>query len=77
MDDDFVLFIEPSFSDYLPKGTLPQLSLTSTMKGFNLTISLLSLLILFSSVDFKHKIIQYNWRGLKPNYNVVSLLISE
>ena len=56
---------------------MPQLSLTSTMKSFNLTIILLSLLILFSSLDFKHKIIQYNLRGLKPNYNVVSLLIAE
>ena len=28
-------------------------------------------------MDFKHKIIQWNCRGLKPNYNKVSLLISE
>ena len=28
-------------------------------------------------MDFKHKIIQWNWRGLKPNYNEVFLLISE
>ena len=28
-------------------------------------------------MDFKHKIIQWNSRGLKPNYNEVSLLISE
>ena len=28
-------------------------------------------------MDFKHKIIQWNCRGLKPNYNEVSLLISE
>ena len=28
-------------------------------------------------MDFKHKIIQWNWRGLKPNYNEVSILISE
>ena len=27
-------------------------------------------------MDFKHKIIQWNCRGLKPNYNEVSLLIS-
>ena len=47
------------------------------MEGFNLTIILLPLLILFSSTDFKHKIIQWNCRGLKPNYNEVSLLISE
>ena len=47
------------------------------MEGFNLTIILFSLLILFSSMDFKHKIIQWNCRGLKPNYNEVSLLISE
>ena len=47
------------------------------MEGFNLTIILSSLLILFSSMDFKHKIIQWNCRGLKPNYNEVSLLISE
>ena len=47
------------------------------MECFNLTIILLSLLILFSSMDFKHKIIQWNCRGLKPNYNEVSLLISE
>ena len=47
------------------------------MEGFNLTIILLPLLILFSSLDFKHKIIQWNCRGLKPNYNEVSLLISE
>ena len=48
-----------------------------TMEGFNLTIILFSLLILFSSMDFKHKIIQWNCRVLKPNYNEVSLLISE
>ena len=47
------------------------------MEGFNLTIILVPLLILFSSMDFKHKIIQWNCRGLKPNYNEVSLLISE
>ena len=47
------------------------------MEGFNLTIILVLLLILFSSMDFKHKIIQWNCRGLKPNYNEVSLLISE
>ena len=28
-------------------------------------------------MDFKHKIIQWNCRGLKPNYNEVSLLIFE
>ena len=28
-------------------------------------------------MDFKHKIIQWNCPGLKPNYNEVSLLISE
>ena len=47
------------------------------MEGFNLTIILVLLLILFSSMDFKHTIIQWNCRGLKPNYNEVSLLISE
>ena len=47
------------------------------MEGVNLTIILVLLLILFSSMDFKHKIIQWNCRGLKPNYNEVSLLISE
>ena len=47
------------------------------MEGFNLTIILVLLLILFSSMDFKHKVIQWNCRGLKPNYNEVSLLISE
>ena len=47
------------------------------MEGFNLTIILVPLLILFSSMDFKHKIIQWNCRGLKLNYNEVSLLISE
>ena len=47
------------------------------MEGFNLIIILLPLLSLFSSMDFKHKIIQWNCRGLKPNYNEVSLLISE
>ena len=45
------------------------------MEGFNLTIILVLLLILFSSMDFKHKIIQWNCRGLKPNYNEVSLLL--
>ena len=34
------------------------------MEGFNLTIILVLLLILFSSMDFKHKIIQWNCRGL-------------
>ena len=47
------------------------------MEGFNLTIILLPLLILFSIMDFKHKIMQWNCRGLKPNYNEVSLLKSE
>ena len=47
------------------------------MEGVNLTIILVPLLILFSSMDFKHKIIQWNCRGLKPNFNEVSLLISE
>ena len=47
------------------------------MEGFDLTIILVLLLILFSSMDFKHKIIQWNCRVLKPNYNEVSLLISE
>ena len=47
------------------------------MEGVNLTIILVSLLILFSRMDFKHKIIQWNCRGLKPNFNEVSLLISE
>ena len=28
-------------------------------------------------MDFKHKIIQWNCPGLKPNYNEVSLLISK
>ena len=28
-------------------------------------------------MDFKHKIIQWKCRGMKPNYNEVSLLISE
>ena len=38
---------------------------------------IISLLILFSSMDFKHKIVQWNCRGLKPNYNEVLLLLSE
>ena len=45
------------------------------MEGFNLTINLLPLLILFSSRAFKHKILQWNCQGLKPNYN--GALISE
>ena len=77
MEDDSVVFTEPSTSDHLPKGTLPQLLLNLIAKVFNPTIILLSLLILVSSMDFKHKIIQWNCRGLKPNYNVVLLLISE
>ena len=28
-------------------------------------------------MDFKHVIIQWNCPGLKPNYNEISLLISE
>ena len=32
---------------------------------------------LISSMAFKHKIIQWNCQGLKPNYNEASLLISE
>ena len=47
------------------------------MEGFNLTIILFSLLILFSSMDFKHKIIQWNCQSFKPYYNEASLLISE
>ena len=77
MEDDSVVFTEPSSSDHLPKGTLSRLPITQIMEGFNLTIILLPLLILFSSMDFKHKIIQWNCQGLKPNYNEVSLLISE
>ena len=46
------------------------------MEGVNLTIILVPLLILLS-MDFKHKIIKWNCRGLKPIYNEVSLLISE
>ena len=67
MEDDSVVFTEPSFSDHLPKGTLSQLPLTEILEGFNLTIILLPLLILFSSMEFKQKIIQWNCRGLKPN----------
>ena len=47
------------------------------MEGVNQTIILVPLLLLFLSMDFKHKIIQWNCRGLKPNYNEVFLLISE
>ena len=47
------------------------------MGGFNLTIILFPLLILFLSMDFKHKIIQWNCPDLKSYYNEVSLLISE
>ena len=47
------------------------------MEGFNLTIISFPLLILILSMDFKHKIIQCNHQGLKPNYNEVFLLISE
>ena len=47
------------------------------MEGFNLTIIVVALLIFISSMDFKHKIIQWNCQGLKPNYNEISLLISE
>ena len=36
----------------------------------------MAIFILFSSIYFKHKIIQWNCQGLKPNYNEVSLLIS-
>ena len=42
------------------------------MEDFNLTNILVPLLILFSSMDFKNKIIQWNCRGYE-----VSLLISE
>ena len=77
MDDDSVVFTEPSSSDHLLKGTLSRLLLTYIMEGFNLSIILLPLLILFTCMDFKHKIIQWNCRGLKPYYNEVSLLISE
>ena len=45
------------------------------MEGFNLKIILVPLL--FSSMNFKHKIIQWNCLGLKPNYNEAFLLISE
>ena len=71
MEDNSVVFTEPSSSDHLLIGTLSRLPITSIMEGFNLTIILLPLLILFSSMDFKHKIIQWNCRGLKPNYNEV------
>ena len=67
MDDDSVVFTEPFSSDHLLKGTLSRLPLTLIMEGFNLSIILLPLLILFTSMDFKHKIIQWNCRGLKPN----------
>ena len=42
-----------------------------------LTIILFPPIILFSRMDFKNEIIQWNCRGLKPNYNDVSLLFSE
>ena len=76
MEEYSVVFMD-SFSNHLPKGTLSRLLITYIMEGFNTTIILVSLLILFSSMDFKHKISQWNCRGLKPNYNEVSLLISE
>ena len=77
MEDDSEVFTDSSSSDHLPKGTLSRLPTTKTMEGVNLTIILVSLLILFSSMDVKHKIIQWNCRGLKPNFDEVSLLISE
>ena len=70
MEEESVVFTDSSSSDHLPKGTLPRLpTCNQIMEGFNLTIILVLLLILFSSMDLKHKII--------PNYNEVSLLISE
>ena len=45
------------------------------MEGFNLTIILVPLLIFFLSMDFKHKIIQWNCRGLKPNYNEIYICL--
>ena len=56
MEDDSVVFSDSSSSDHLPKGTLSRLPTTLTMEGVNLTIILVPLLILFSSMDFKHKI---------------------
>ena len=58
MDDDSVVFTEPSSSDHLSKGTLSQLPLSLIKEGFNLTIILLHHLILSSRMDFKHEIIQ-------------------
>ena len=75
MENDSVLFTDSSSSDHLPKGTLSRLSISLTIEGVNLTIILVPLLILFSSMDFKHKIIQWNCRGLIPNYNEVSLFV--
>ena len=77
MEEDTVIFTDSFSNDHLPKGTLSRLPIIWMMEGFNLTIILISLLILLSSMDFKHKIIQWNCRGLKPNYNEVPLLISE
>ena len=47
------------------------------MECFNLTIIVLPLLILFSNRIFKHIIIQWYCGDLKPNYDEISLLISE
>ena len=47
------------------------------MEGFNLTIILLPILILFSSMDFKYKNKQWNCQVLQPKYNDISLMISE
>ena len=58
MEDDSVVFTDSSSSDHLPKGTLSRLPTTQTMEGVNLAVILVPLLILFSSMDFKHKIIQ-------------------
>ena len=46
------------------------------MEGFNLTIILLPPLILFSSMDFKHKIIQWNCRGLTLDFRQCGILTS-
>ena len=42
--------------------------------------NLLHLLVLFlflPTMDFKHKIIQWNCRGLKPKFDEISLLVTQ
>ena len=77
MDDDSVVFHRAIFQRSPPERHTVTITLILNNGRFQSNQYFISPLILFLRTVFKHKIIQLNCRGLKPNYNEVSLLISE